>query len=140
MPSVKAIEPPLDIANVMHSAAFYADMLGFAIGTLWPDDSPQFAILNRDGQHLQLSRRERAPQFLYRILTPPSGLMSRESQICIPPEGKGEDRVGTGSVLLPALEFAFKDPDGHLVILPEVTHDPPTREEAFWLYGYSSIH
>ena len=56
MPSVKAIEPPLDVANVMHSAAFYADMLGFAIGTLWPDDSPQFAILNRDGQHLQLSR------------------------------------------------------------------------------------
>ena len=58
MPSIKTIEARLDVANVVQSAALYADVLGFDIRTLWPEDSPQVAILNRDGQRLQLSRRE----------------------------------------------------------------------------------
>jgi catechol 2,3-dioxygenase-like lactoylglutathione lyase family enzyme len=56
MPSIKAIEARLDVVDVARSVAFYADVLGFEIGTLWPDDSPQFAILSRDGLRLQLSR------------------------------------------------------------------------------------
>ena len=46
---------------VVRSAGFYADMLGFDIGTLSPDDSPQFAILSREGRRLQLSRRAGTP-------------------------------------------------------------------------------
>ena len=57
MPSIKAIEARLDVADVARSAGFYAVMLGFDIGTLSPEDSPQFAILSRDGLRLQLSRR-----------------------------------------------------------------------------------
>jgi Glyoxalase superfamily protein len=61
MPSIKAIKARLDVADVARSAGFYADMLGFDIGTLWPDDSPPFAILSRDGLRLQLSRRAGSP-------------------------------------------------------------------------------
>ena len=34
MPSIKTIEARLDVANVVERAAFYADVLGFDIGTL----------------------------------------------------------------------------------------------------------
>jgi hypothetical protein len=58
MSTIKAIEGRLDVASVVRSADFYADTLGFEVHTLWPSDSPQFAILNRDGIRLQLGRRE----------------------------------------------------------------------------------
>jgi aminoglycoside 6'-N-acetyltransferase len=58
MPSIKAIEVRLHVADVARSAGFYADVLGFEVVTLWPHDSPHFAILSRDGLRLQLGRRE----------------------------------------------------------------------------------
>jgi catechol-2,3-dioxygenase len=54
MPSIKSIEVRLDVADVGRSAQFYAAILGFEVGTLWPEESPQFAILRRDGLRLQL--------------------------------------------------------------------------------------
>src|SRR5690606_10669322 len=57
MPTIKAIEARLRVTDVKRSAAFYADVLDFEIGTLWPDDEPHFAILHRDGMRLQLGKR-----------------------------------------------------------------------------------
>lgn len=129
MPSIKAIEVRLDIANVTRSADFYADMLGFEVGTLWPDDSPQFAILTRDGLRLQLGRRED-------ISIPAShpacthwldvaGIGDLHSTI----KEKVNIEWGPEVYFYHRREFAFRDPDGHLVILSEVTDDPPTCEE-----------
>ena len=56
--SIKAIEVRLAVADVPRSADFYANTLGFEVGTLWPDNSPQFAILRQDNVRLQLSRSE----------------------------------------------------------------------------------
>jgi hypothetical protein len=41
---------------VERSAAFFANTPGFEIGTLWPQQKPEFAILNRDGLRLQLGK------------------------------------------------------------------------------------
>ena len=54
MPTIKAIETRLSVTDVKRSAAFYSDVFGLIVGILWPDDLPQFAILNRDGLRLQL--------------------------------------------------------------------------------------
>ena len=55
MTTIKAIEARVPVTDVKRSAAFYSDVLGLHMGTLWPDDRPEFAILNRDGLRLQLA-------------------------------------------------------------------------------------
>jgi catechol 2,3-dioxygenase-like lactoylglutathione lyase family enzyme len=57
MTTIKAIEARLPVTDVKRSAAFYSDVLGLHMGTLWPDDRPEFAILNRDR-----GRRSRPPK------------------------------------------------------------------------------
>jgi catechol 2,3-dioxygenase-like lactoylglutathione lyase family enzyme len=129
MPSIKAIEARLDVVNVARSAGFYADMLGFDIGMLSPEDSPQFAILSRDGLRLQLSRREGA----LATAAPPAcalwldvaGVRDLHSAL----KEKVSIEWGPEVYFYRRREFAFKDPDGHLVILSELTDDPPTCEE-----------
>jgi len=129
MPSIKAIEVRLDVANVTRSADFYADMLGFEVGTLWPDDSPQFAILTRDGLRLQLGRREDtsipASHPAGSLWLDVAGIGDLHSTI----KEKVNIEWGPEVYFYHRREFAFRDPDGHLVILSEVTDDPPTCEE-----------
>jgi hypothetical protein len=60
MPSIKAIEARLPVAEVVRSAEFFATALGFEISTLWPQQAPEFAILKRDGLRLQLGKDESA--------------------------------------------------------------------------------
>jgi hypothetical protein len=127
MPSIRAIEARLAVANVTGSAAFYADMLGFAIQTLWPDDSPQFAILSRDGLRLQLSRREgtSVPHPACTLWLDVAGVCDLYSTL----QDKVSIEWGPDVYFYRRREFAFRDPDGHLVILSELTDDPPTGEE-----------
>ena len=129
MPSIKAIEVRLEVADVTHSAAFYADVRDFSIGTVWPDDSPQFAILNRDGLRLQLGRRESpsipTSSHACTLWADVAGVASLYSKI----KDKANIEWGPGVYFYHRRESAFRDPDGHLVILSEVTDDPPTCEE-----------
>ena len=130
MPSIKAIEVRLDVASVARSAEFYADTLGFEVGTLWPSESPQFAILTRDGVRLQLGNREK------NSVTAPS---HPPCTLCLDVSGINDlhsairDKVniewGPEVYFYHRREFAFRDPDGHLVILSEVTADAPTCKE-----------
>jgi catechol 2,3-dioxygenase-like lactoylglutathione lyase family enzyme len=129
MPSIKAIEVRLDVANVARSADFYADMLGFEVGTLWPDDSPQFAILTRDSLRLQLGRREDisvpASQPACTLWLDVAGIGDLHSRV----KEKVHIEWGPEVYFYHRRELAFRDPDGYLVILSEVTDDPPTCEE-----------
>jgi catechol 2,3-dioxygenase-like lactoylglutathione lyase family enzyme len=96
---------------------------------MWPDDSPQFAILSRDGLRLQLGRSEsdtrsaqRAPCTLWLDVAEIGELYSAVKE-------KVSIEWGPDVYFYHRREFAFRDPDGHLVILSEVTDDPPTCEE-----------
>ncbi len=60
MPAIKSIEPRLEVEDVQRSASFYAALLGFKTSVLWPEGSPQFAILHRDGRRLQLTKAVRS--------------------------------------------------------------------------------
>ena len=131
MTRIKSIEVRLDVADISRSAEFYVNTLGFEVGTLWPADSPTFAILSRDGVRLQLGKSEAA-----------AGPARRSScTLWLDVEEIGElystikERVqiewGPEVFFYGRREFAFKDSDGHLVTLSEVTDDPPTtRKEA----------
>ena len=129
MPTIQAIETRLIVRDVKRSAAFYADVLGFDIGTLWPDDSPQFAILHRDGLRLQLGKRhgpsagESEPGCT--LWLDVSGVVDLHSAI----KEKVSIEWGPEVYFYHRREFAFRDPDRHLVIVSEVTSDPVTCPE-----------
>jgi Glyoxalase/Bleomycin resistance protein/Dioxygenase superfamily len=124
MPSIKAVEARLHVADIARSASFYATTLGFQIGTSWPEQSPEFAILNKDTVRLQLAKissESASPQIqgstLWLDVADISGLhasIKRKVSVEWGPEIYAYGRS----------EFAFKDPDGHLVILSEVANDP----------------
>lgn len=126
MTTVKAIEVRLAVADVRASAAFYSEVLGFDVGTLWPDDLPEFAILSRDGLRLQLGLSEPSGIGSCTLCFDVSDAMSMHSTI------KNKVNIDWGPEVYSyhRREFAFRDPDGHTIIVSEVTSDPVTCEQA----------
>jgi catechol 2,3-dioxygenase-like lactoylglutathione lyase family enzyme len=124
--TVKAIEARLPVADVRRSATFYADILGLRIGTLWPEDKPEFAILARDGLRLQLGSSEESPIGSFTLCFDVSDAMAFHDSI--------KDRVviewGPEVYFYHRREFAFRDPDGHMIIVSSVTGDPVTCAES----------
>jgi catechol 2,3-dioxygenase-like lactoylglutathione lyase family enzyme len=127
MPSIKSIEVRLHVADIARSVAFYCNTLGFKIDMLWPEHSPEFAILNDHSLKLQLTKHAststQAPACT--LWLDVAGVSDFHSNI--------KDKVGVewGPEVYSygRREFAFKDPDGHLVILSEATNDPPSCNE-----------
>lgn len=124
MPSIKSIETRLHVADVARSVTFYGNLLGFKADTLWPQHSPEFAILNNHSLRLQLAKHAStsAQTQACTLWLDVAGVSDLHSSI--------KDKVGVewGPEVYAygRREFAFKDPDGHLVILSEVTSDPPS--------------
>jgi catechol 2,3-dioxygenase-like lactoylglutathione lyase family enzyme len=125
MPTIKAIETRLPVTDVKRSAAFYSDVLGLHVGTLWPDDLPQFAILNRDGLRLQLGVSDSSGVGGCTLCFDVTDATALHSKI----KEKVEIEWGPEVYFYHRREFAFRDPDGHMVIVSEVTNDPVTCTE-----------
>jgi catechol 2,3-dioxygenase-like lactoylglutathione lyase family enzyme len=125
MPTIKAIETRHPVTDVKRSVAFYSNVLGLNTSTLWPDDSPQFAILNRDGLRLQLGASDRGSVGACTLFFDVSDAAALHSEIT-----KNVDiEWGPEVYFYHRREFAFRDPDGHMVIVSEVTNDPITCPE-----------
>ena len=126
MTIINAIETRLPVSDIRASAAFYASVLDLDIRTLWPEDRPEFAILSRDGSRLQLGLSERSEIGCCTLCFDVSDAVSLHSAI--------KDKVvidwGPEVYFYHRREFAFRDPDGHTVIVSEATMDPVTCSEA----------
>ena len=121
-----SISPRLHIADFNRSVAFYRDVLGFSVDATFPEENPQFALLSRDGVGLQIGGPEArktdgdpATATFYLDVDDVRGL-----------HAELKDKVtiewGPEVYFYQRREFAFRDPDGHLIIASEETDDPPT--------------
>jgi catechol 2,3-dioxygenase-like lactoylglutathione lyase family enzyme len=129
MSTIKAIEARLAVADVKRSADFYANVLNFSVGTLWPENEPEFAILHRDGLRLQLGKRD----------SPVTNTSYESCTLCLDVSDALELHAsikakvsidwGPEVYFYQRREFSFKDPDGHGIIVSEVTADPVTCNE-----------
>ena len=126
MTTIKAIEARLAVTDVRASATFYSEVFGLDVGTLWPDDVPEFAILSRNGVRLQLGLGDGASLGSCTLCFDVADAMSVHAMI--------KNRVtidwGPEVYFYHRREFAFRDPDGHTIIVSEVTNDPVTCHEA----------
>lgn len=125
MTTIKAIEARLPVRDVKASAAFYSDILGLNVNLLWPDDLPTFAILSRDGLRLQLELSQGSAVGSCALCFDVSDAMSMHSKI----RDKVKIDWGPEVYFYHRREFAFRDPDGHALIVSEVTSDPVTCQE-----------
>jgi catechol 2,3-dioxygenase-like lactoylglutathione lyase family enzyme len=126
---IKAIEARLGVTDVRRSAEFYSAVLNFRVGTLWPENEPEFAILHRDGLRLQLGKRD----------APVTDASSESCTLCLEVSDalelhtavKNKVHIDWGPEVYSyhRREFSFKDPDGHGIIVSEVTCDPVTCEQ-----------
>jgi uncharacterized glyoxalase superfamily protein PhnB len=62
-PRLIASAPVLLVKNVVHSAHYYRDAMGFIFPKFW-GDPPSFVILRRDGMHLMLKQTDDAAHVL----------------------------------------------------------------------------
>jgi catechol 2,3-dioxygenase-like lactoylglutathione lyase family enzyme len=119
MPHIHWIEARLHVADVPRSIAFYHDVLGFETDNTWPEGEPEFAILVREKVCLQLCRTDR-PGGGCTLCVDVDNALAFHQHI--------KQRVaiewGPEVYFYGRREFAFRDPDGHLIVVTQRTTDP----------------
>jgi len=129
MPRFQSISPRLHIADFGRSLAFYRDVLGFSVDATFPEDTPQFALVSRGAVQLQIG----GPEANKRPSDPPTVTLYLNVDDVRAVLAEMKDRVaiewGPEVFFYQRREFAFRDPDGHLIIVSEETDDPPTLTE-----------
>jgi catechol 2,3-dioxygenase-like lactoylglutathione lyase family enzyme len=117
--------PRLPVADLDRSIDFYAGLLGFRIGSLWPEEAPAFAILHRDDVCVQFYVADAAASE-----ATGSGTLSFDVE-----DANGLHAALCGRVAIewgPEVywygrrEFAIRDPDSYRLIFSEETDEPPT--------------
>jgi lactoylglutathione lyase len=129
MPRFNSLEPRLHITDFDRSLAFYRDVLGFEVLATFPEPAPSFALLARDGVGLQIG----GPDSTKAAHEPPTVTLYfdiRDVQ-AMHDELKEKVKVEWGPEVYGyhRREFAFRDPDGHLIIVSEETDDPVTSTD-----------
>lgn len=124
------VEPRLHVHDLTRAIAFYRDVLGFRVTTVFPETTPVFAMLARDSVFLQLGgpggsrdAAERSTCTLY-LDVHDVGALHRQFAASIPIEW------GPEVFFYGRREFAVRDVDGNLLVFSEETTDPPTNREA----------
>jgi len=129
MATVFSISPRLHISDYARSVAFYRDVLGFSVDATFPEDHPQFALLSRDGVGLQIG----GPAAKKAEADPPTVTLYLDVDDARALHAELKDKVaiawGPEVFFYQRREFAFSDPDGHLIIVSEETDDAPTVSE-----------
>ena len=124
-----SLEPRLHIADFDRSVAFYRDVLGFEVLTTFHEDVPSFAILARDGVALQIGGIDATKT----AASPATVTLYFDVGDALDLHASLKDRVkiawGPEVYFYHRREFAFHDPDGHLIIISEETDDEVTCAE-----------
>lgn len=124
MTEFKGVSPSLRVTDLDASLAFYKDLLGFGVDTLWPEEAPTLAILDRGPVHLTIQTGgcagESEPSFTGDLRFDVAGVESLASAL------RGRVEIEWGPEVYPygRREFAVRDPDGYLLIFSEPTSDP----------------
>ena len=124
-----SLSPRLHITDFARSVAFYRDVLGFTVEATFPEENPVFALLERDGVGLQIG----GPEAVKKAADPPAVTLYLDVEDAAGLHAELKDRVtiewGPDVFFYQRREFAFRDPDGHLIVVSEETDDPPTVSE-----------
>jgi catechol 2,3-dioxygenase-like lactoylglutathione lyase family enzyme len=128
MPTFAEVIPRLPVRNLQRTVDFYTGCLGFAPDVVWPEDHPTFAILCRDSTSLgffERSEHQTGPIGYAELYLQVSDSLAVHESI----RSKVEIEWGPEIYSYGRREFAFRDPDGYLIIVTEPTQESPTTSE-----------
>ena len=129
MPTITKLTPNLVVSNVEQSAAFYRDVLGFAVQMTVPDAAPYaFAIMTFGTVEVFLNSAEAAyaeyPSFKNQAIGGTLTLFMEVTEI----EAEYARLAPIVKVVMPfekkwygMTEFAFLDPDGYIITYAQRT-------------------
>jgi catechol 2,3-dioxygenase-like lactoylglutathione lyase family enzyme len=122
------VMPRLPVTDLQQAIAFYKESLGFSVGSLWPEDAPRFALLDRDGVCIQFyvadaSKGEPVGHGTLSFDVDDARVVHRAL------EGRATVEWGPEVYWYGRREFAIRDPNGYLIIISEETADPPTCQD-----------
>lgn len=129
MPRYLTVEPRLHVQDLGRALAFFRDLLGFRVTTLFPESQPVFAMLARDGAHLQLGgpggKRTAEQQSTCSLWLDVDDAIALHRELA----SKMPIEWGPEVYFYGRREFAVRDPDGNLIVFSAETSDPPTCRE-----------
>lgn len=123
---LRNVTPTLKTQDLEGTLAFYTEVLGFVVDTLWPPGAPTFSILDHGQVHLAFYTEEEAspepPQMTGQLRVDVDGVMAIFERC----RDRAEIEWGPEVYHYGAREFCIKDPNGYSIIFSEPTTDPPT--------------
>lgn len=129
MPHFHLLTPRLPVLDLKRTMGFYTNTLGFQVDVFFPEDQPTFCILNRD----QVSVGFFVTDHCRPAATVGTGELYIEVQDAKGLHADLKDKVpiewGPEVYFYGRREFAFRDPNGYLIIITEPTDDPVTCSE-----------
>lgn len=129
MPIVRTIEPRLHVEDLARAIDFYTRVLGFRADAVFPDESPVFAMLSRDGICIQMGgpegRRESTDRSTCTLWIDVADVVGMHKEIA----AQAAIEWGPEVYFYGRREFGFRDPDGNLLVMSEETDDPVTCVE-----------
>lgn len=122
-PRLRCITPALATRDLRGTIAFYREVLGFVVDTLWPEEDPTFCILDHGPVHLSFFAAEGPadPAMSGQLRIDAEGVMDIFGRA----KSRAEIEWGPGVYHYGRREFSMKDPNGYSLIFSEPTSDPP---------------
>jgi len=120
------VVPRIPVTDLAAVTAYYAKVLGFSVGMLWPEERPAFAIMRRDDATIQFYVEDDAAKCGAVMLN-----VHVADAMGVHAELRNKVAVEWGPEVYwyGRREFAVRDPEGNLVIITEETSDPATVAE-----------
>jgi catechol 2,3-dioxygenase-like lactoylglutathione lyase family enzyme len=119
------VMPRLPVTDLQQTIAFYTRIIGFTVGGRWPENAPNFVLLDRDNVCIQfyVADASRGEAVGNGTLSFDVGDVTETHRSLA---GRATIEWGPEVYWYGRREFAIRDPNGYLIIFSEQTTDPPT--------------
>jgi catechol 2,3-dioxygenase-like lactoylglutathione lyase family enzyme len=123
-----SVSPRLVVEDVMMTVRFYVDVLGLDDWSGWPEQTPTFAIVSRDGVTVQFQQLDAATPrtsettMLHFTVADVHSVLNQIGK-------KVKVEWGPEVYSYGRREFAIRDCNGVMLIFSDATNDPPTNPD-----------
>lgn len=128
-PRLRCITPALATTDLQATIAFYRDLLGFTIDTLWPEQEPTLCILDQGDVHLSFYVDQHgdatAPAMTGQLRIDAERVMEIYERV----RDHAAIEWGPEVYHYGRREFSVLDPNGYSLIFSEPTDEAPTSVE-----------
>lgn len=126
------LTPCLKSSDLLTTVAFYVELLGFRVETLWPPDEPSLAVLDHGPSEHEVAvslmfyaedmyEGEPPPTMTGQLTLDVDDVLALHESL----EGRAEILWGPEVYHYGRREFSIADPDGYRLVFTEPTEDEP---------------